>query len=76
MDDQTVPKRTLAIPSAISLREVMTHEAISMHCFSGEMAFEDEPLVYGSISFRMDLAVEKLQEQIGAELGLIPILMK
>ena len=69
--EQTVPK--LAHDES-QVTEVMAHEALSIHCFGYHMTVPEYGNVKVSISFRVTLAVEKLQEQIGAELVLAPML--
>ena len=54
--------------------EVMAHEALSVHCFGYHMNVPEYGRVRASISFRVNLAMEKLGEQIKAELVILPIL--
>ena len=60
----------------LEINEVMAHEALSVHCFGYRMTLPEYGSVKASISFRVTLAIEKLQEQIGAELTLLPRLQK
>ena len=69
--EQTVPK---IAHDESQVTEVMAHEALSIHCFGSHMTVPEYGHVKVSISFRVTLAVEKLQEQIGAELVLAPML--
>ena len=71
VQEQTVPK---TIHTDEQVEQVMGHEALSVHCFGYKMYDPEYGQVRASVSFRVNLAIDKLQEQIGAELAMLPIL--